>query len=269
MQFMESRNSISNLIFCLILVLIFFQSTQLFANNRFFIQKSDSIMTERNEYLDTNTPNNRRQWQFGVAIDTGPSYHVFSTTPFDMSYFTLKFNSQLNFIGQAGSASMMIDILLGDNIIRGKLGLRSENGAIEWLEDNEIAPSSGIYVLTRRLLNYRATNFVIGTGFKKKLIGSLYGEILGEASFVLDNKFFYRQDANVIWGQIQHDSPLPGLQGSIHGIAGITYDIPWQMNKELQLIIAPFVRYHYAFTSIHTVANWKISRISFGAEIRF
>jgi hypothetical protein len=255
---------------------MFIPNLQLLANAHSIDFESDSVMIQKRENLDTNSRQNRRQFRFGTTFDIGPAFHVFSSRPFLLTgtdFNFIGFDSEQKFNALACSYSMFIDYEEGDNIIRGGLGFKLDYGTYEWRETTKlfITNMTGnpveVNLPIKRELYYNASSFVIVAGFKRKFFGSLYAEIAAEASFVLDRNFQYREHVNNFSPE-EYDGFLPGLQGHLHGVVGISYDIPCQINKETSYIFAPFIRYYYALTSIHTIANWKINRIGFGVEIR-
>lgn len=266
-----------SILFCLNLALIFIPNAQLLANAQSIAFEPDSLMIQKSGNLDTNSRQNRGKYRFGATFDIGPTFHVFSSRPFLLSgadFNFIGFDSELKFNAFACSYSMFIDYVEGDNIIRGGLGLKADYGTYEWREATKlfITNMAGnqveVNLPIKRELYYSASSFVVSAGFKRKFFGALYGEIAAEASFVLDRNFQYREYVNNFSPE-EYDGFLPGLQGHFHGIAGISYDIPYQINKETTYIFAPFIRYYYALTSMHTIANWKIHRIGFGVEMRF
>jgi hypothetical protein len=264
-------------IFCLNLALIIIPNAQLLANARSIAFEADSLEMQKSESLDTNSRQNKRQFRFGTTFDIGPTFHVFSSRPFllsDADFNFIGFDSELKFNAFACSYSMFVDYIEGDNVIRGGLGFKADYGTYEWREPTKLFMTNmagnqvEVNLPIKRELYYSASSFVVGAGFKRRLLGALYGEIAVEASFVLERNFQYREYVSKFFPE-EYDGSLPGLQGHFQGIAGISYDIPCQINKETTYIFAPFIRYYYALSSIHTIANWKISRIGFGVEIRF
>jgi hypothetical protein len=265
-----------SIIFCLNLALILIPNAIVFATTKSIAFETDSVMVQKNENLDTNIRQNRRQFRFGASFDVGPAFHTFSSRPFLLSSIDpnfIGFDSEIKFNALSCSiSSLFIDYVEGDNILRGGLGFKLGYGLYEWREATKlfITNMAGnqveVNLPIKRELYYNSSSFVISAGFKRKLFGALYGEIAGEASFALDRNFQYRE--YVSSSSPEYDGFLPGFQGHFNAIAGISYDIPYQISKETTYNFALFIRYYYALTSMHTMANWKINRIGFGVEIR-